>query len=163
MTVTQRLKECWLQSGSKIVPGATPEETEAFEERYGVSLPAEVRDYFAVVGGMEEGNTDDLVMEFFPLHAVTSVPEELGDWGGIPDYRRIVDTLDEAEHCFVFIDYMFRSHVYALRFSSDALERSPVVWICGAENAIIADSLTEFLGAYLADPYSILFPKQLYP
>jgi hypothetical protein len=161
--LARRVKESWLVLGAKLVPGASAEDIQRFEARYGVALSTEVRDYFAIVGGMEEYDTDGLLLEFHPLHAIQSVPEALGDWGGTPDYREIVHTLSDAEHCFVFIQYLYHSHVYALHFTPEPTERSPVVWIYGAQSAVIAHSLTDFLEAYRADPESILFPEQLYP
>jgi cell wall assembly regulator SMI1 len=158
--LVRSVKESWLSLGVKLVPGASTEDIQRFQARYGVSLSTEVRDFFSSVGGMEEGDVDGLLMAFLPLHSVRRVPEELSDYGGIPDYRRIGESLPDAASCYVFIDYMMRSHVYALRLAPDPMELSPVIWISGAENAVMANSLTEFLEAYLADPYSILFPEE---
>ena len=98
---------------------------------------------------MERWESDEDMLEFLHLGAVKSVPEELADFRGIPDYGNIVTTLPNVERHFVIADFMIRSHVYAIRLSDDASQETPVVWICGGDHARIAGSFTEFGQEYL--------------
>jgi hypothetical protein len=109
---------------------------------------------------MEEGQSAEL-LTFLPLEELEPVHRVLGDSPGVPDIAGAPCTLPEAESWFVFIEYLCYSHVYAIRLSSSPADTSPVLWICGPSYVTIANSLTEFVEAYLRDPNSILFPKDL--
>ena len=160
-TLAERLREHWRSIGVRIRSGVSQQEIDTFEFTYGVCLSEEALSYFRAVDGMEEGDSDEELLRFLPLHKLTSVPETLAAFGGIPDYRNIVHVLPGAELCFIFIDYLIYSHVYALRLSPERSEESPVLWICGADYRVIAASLSEFLETYLADPIGVLFPHDL--
>jgi hypothetical protein len=149
-TLAERLRERWTSTGIPVRPGVRLEEIRAFESRYGVSLPSDLWDYFTTVDGMERWESDEEMLEFLHLEAVKSVPGELADFRGIPDYGNIVHTLPNAERHFVIADFMIMSYVYAIRLSDDASQETPVIWICGECHARIAGSFTEFGEKYLA-------------
>jgi hypothetical protein len=149
-TLAERLRERWVSTGITVRPGARLEMIRAFESRYGVSLPPDLWDYFTTVDGMERWKSDEKMLEFLHLEAVKSVPEELADFRGIPDYGNIVHTLPNPERYFVIADFMITSRVYAIRLSDDASQETPVVWICGDHHGRIAGSFTEFGEKYLA-------------
>ncbi len=148
--LSERLRERWISTGISVRPGIHPGEVRAFESRYGVSLPPDLWDYFTTVDGMERWESDEDLLEFLHLGAVKSVPEELADFRGIPDYGNIVNTLPNSERYFIIADFMLASYVYTIRLAEDASQETPVVWICGDQYARIADSFTEFGEKYLA-------------
>ena len=113
-TLPERLRERWAVCGVRVRPGVRPKEIRAFESRYRVVLPLDLRDYFMTVDGMERWESDEDMLEFLHLGAVKSVPEELARFRGIPDYGNIVNTLSNAERYFVIADFMIGSHVYAI-------------------------------------------------
>ena len=149
LTLPERLRERWAVCGVQIRPGVRPKEIRAFESRYRVALPPDLRDYFMTVDGMERGDGDEDMLEFLHLGAVKSVPEELANFRGIPDYGNIVNTLSNPEQYFVIADFMITSHVYAIRLSDDASEETPVVLVRGDIHRRIAGSFTEFGERYL--------------
>jgi hypothetical protein len=162
-----RLKHYWRRIGVKIRPGVSHQDIESFEKRYGVPLTPDVRDYFACVDGMDEGDSDNLPAEWYSLQRVRTVREEVGEFGAIPDYRRVVDILPEPDHCFVFMDYLIFSHVYAFRLFHARRMTSPVIWISGAvgergpEYRVMSDSLADFLETYVRSPEEVPFPRNL--
>jgi hypothetical protein len=149
-TLGERLKERWISTGIPIRHGVGPDEIRAFESRYGVLLPPDLRAYFTTVDGMERWQSDEDMLEFLHLGAVKSVPEELAGFRGVPDYGNIRNTLPNAERYFVIADFMLTSHVYAIRLSAKVSEATPVVCICGDHHTQISGSFTEFGETYLA-------------
>src|SRR5947208_949681 len=115
--VLRDLQRHWSWIGAKTQPGASAEALTAFEARYRVSLPPDVRAYFELVNGMPTNESDDQLLEFFPIQAVLPVPEAVGDFGGIPDYRMIARYLPDADHWFVMVDWSITAHVYATRMT----------------------------------------------
>jgi hypothetical protein len=157
-SLAQELRETWLSIGMRVSDGASDGEIDRFETAHGVRLPREVHTYFRAVNGMPEDDTDEDLLSFLPLRAVKPVPEALAEMVSKPHYRVIMETLSDAAHWFVFVDYMVSSHAYAIHLLEHETDVTPVLWICDSKQALIADSLADFLKAYLQDPRSILFP-----
>ena len=121
MNLIDQVKDSWLSNGIKIRPGAALKQIEAFEVKYSVRLPLDLRAYFMAVDGMEPGEMDPGMFAFLPLSAVKSIPQELALFGGTPDYREIKQTLIDPHRWFVIVDYLTRLrrnqkdvHVYKL-------------------------------------------------
>ena len=131
-------------------------ELEFFATRYHVSLPDDFYEYFATVDGMDEGVMDEDMFWFMPLGKVKSVPEWLSEMKG--EYSELLKSLANAALCFVFIDYLISSRVYAIQLSMNADNQTPIIWIDGPRYSVIASSLSEFLERFLADPCQVLFP-----
>jgi hypothetical protein len=159
-SVGERLRSYWVSIGVKVRPGASREAIQSFEAAHGIRLSRDLSDYYQAVDGMEGGQTDNDMLEFLTLNSVKSVTEELIEFGGIPDYRGLRDSLPDPSQCFVFIDYMIRSHVYAVRLTQDVLAVTPVIWICGSHWEVIAPSFSDFGEKYLLDRSAVLFPKK---
>jgi hypothetical protein len=152
----ERLNASWSKDGVCIQPGASIEQIEAFETQYQVHLPSDFREYFITINGMERWETDENMFSFLPIDAIKSIPEELADFGGIPDYRPIMRTLTDPHHWFVIVDYLITSAVFAIRLSED-VESTPVISISdGNRHRVVAQSFSAFLERYLATPYELL-------
>lgn len=150
------MKKHWVSIGETVRPGASPDAIESFSTAYEISLPQDLCDYFRTVDGMEETETDNLLLHFFRLSAVKPVIEELAQVGGVPDYRPIKKTLADPERYFVFADYMIGSHVYAIRLSPDKSAATPIIWICGSRWRVVAATFSEFGEKYFANPDELL-------
>ncbi len=147
----KRLIRHWSGMGIKIRPGASPAQIKSFEARYQVVLPPDLYEYFAAVDGMDEGDAD--VFSFLPLHAVKSIPEEIGQASG---GEEIMQALPDPERWFVVVDYLIWSAVYAIRLSG-VVEDSPVLRLDGGtEHKVVAPSFSSFLEAYITNPFDLL-------
>jgi hypothetical protein len=141
-----RLQEQWMSHGLKTNPGVSSEDLAAFESKYQVSMPTDLREYFLTVNGMSEGTRDDALIRFWALNEVKPIPE------GAPDYSDIED----AESLFLFADYCIWSHAYAIRLSSNR-ETSNGVFVVGDENPVqIFESFSELVREYLLNPDHLL-------
>ena len=78
----ERLAVLWRDAGLLIRPGVQPPAIQAFEARYGVTLPSDMREYFLTIDGMED-ELDPGLNRFWPLHMVKPVEDEL--WGWVMD------------------------------------------------------------------------------
>src|ERR1700722_4763951 len=147
----ERLKNRWSREGVRFRPGATLEQIESWESRSRVRLPADLREYFSTVDGMEKDEMDSDLFSFLPIHAVKSIPEELAKFGGIPDYTDIMRSLPDPQRWFVIVDYSVSCAACAIRLSA-VPEDTPVLWIWdGTHHRVVAPSFTGFLEAYLAN------------
>ena len=110
--------DSWSQQGVRIRSGASIDRIERFESQYQIRLPTDFRHYLATVDGMDQGRMDENMFSFLSIDAIKSIPEELANFGGIPDYRDIVRTLPDPQHWFVIVDFLISSAVYAIRLSA---------------------------------------------
>jgi len=154
-TVIDKLRTHWHWNRLTFRSGTSPESIEEFEAKYNVTLPADLRLYHLQLDGMEESHTDNESFAFLPLSKIKSVPEELAAFAGIPNYSEITAKLPDARHCFVFVDFLILSHVYAIRLSADANTQTPVFWICGSFWKEVAPSFSRFIELYLTDINSL--------
>lgn len=143
------LKNHWLSQRIEINPGVSREELNAFESKYQVSLPSDLRDYFLKVNGMAEGVSDDALIRFWSLNEVKPIPEEAPDFSD-PSY------IQEAETLFLFADYCIWSHAYAIRLSSDSESPSPIIVIGGETPVRMFESFSDLVSNYLCDPDRLL-------
>ena len=150
----------WQLAGVRPRPGAISGEIDAFEQRYGVRLPYEMREFYSESDGMPCGEWDNEQLSFYSLAEVYPVPVVLPSGkDGVPDYTGINFALPDAASYFVFADYSFRLHVYAVRLSADPSAACPVVWIAGGDRwEVQAGSFGEFLRRYAEEPGQVLFP-----
>lgn len=137
------LKNHWLSQGIEVNPGVSKEELSAFESKYQVSLPADLRDYFLTVDGMAQGVTDNALIRFWSLNEVKPIPEEAPDYSD-PSY------IEEAESLFLFADYCIWSHAYAIRLSSTEAS-NPIIIIGDETPTRMFGSFSELVSSYLTD------------
>jgi hypothetical protein len=152
----ERLKSYWDSTGIKVRLGTSQQAIESFELKYNICLTQDLRDYHSIVDGMEDGESDNSMLSFLSLSSIKSVMEDLIEFGGIPDYRKLKDCLPQTHRYFVFADYLIRSHVYAIRLSPNRSNATPVIWICGKHWRMIASSFSDFVEKYLTDKNAIL-------
>ena len=144
------VKTHWLGQGINVRRGATESEIAAYEARYQVCLPEDMREFFTVVNGFDNRDGEEVdndMITFFSLEEIK--PLKATDWG----------IAARAESYFVFADWSISAHVYALRLSKDCTASGPVVVVYDAL-VKVADSFTEFMRAYLEDNKVVLFPAR---
>jgi hypothetical protein len=124
--------------GIEPLPPCSPEDLLAFERRHGVELPHDLRAWYAATDGMEYG-PDEHGLWFLPLAELAPAAP---DWG----------SAEALDGYFVLVDYMIRSHVYAIRLRGGPDE---VVRLAEDAPEPVAASFAEFLEAYLERPDSL--------
>jgi hypothetical protein len=148
-SVGELLKTRWLHQGIKLRQGATESETAAYEAKYDVCLPQEMREFFAVVNGFDNRSGEEVdndMITFFSLEEIK--PLNALDWG----------IASSAESFFVFADWSISAHVYAVCLFKDGTATGPVVVVYDSL-VKVADSFGEFLQAYLEGNEAVLFPE----
>lgn len=145
----QRLIELWRGAGLTVRPPVRPKAIQAFESKYGVVLPADVRAYFLTVDGMED-ELDPGTNRFWPLGMVKPVEEELSEIHG-----------DRFAYpgCFVFMDHCIWCFAWAVLLADKpAAVSGPVFQVTAGETPgrQVAPSFAAFIEMYLADQYSVL-------
>ena len=146
-TIGERLHTHWLAQGIELPPGVTEDPLRSFETRFGVTLPADLREYFLHVDGMGEPfKWDTDLFNFRPLSEV----ESIGD-------RQIV--LEDKSSYFVIADHSIWLPAFAIRLTPSGTGPHPVIAIESDENggygqSIVAHSFSEFAERYLTDETS---------
>jgi len=148
-SVGEGLREYWLARGLTIRPGSSEEQLLAFESRYGVRLPPDMRDYFAVVDGLDEGQYDDDFFSFWPLGIVERAT------------TRYLDCfLEDQASYFIFADHSIALPDYAILLTPDGKLDTSVLAVCSDlrqyNTSPVADSFTEFVERYLAGHFARL-------
>jgi hypothetical protein len=144
----EALKTFWVRQGIKLRRGATELEFAAFEARYNVRLPEDVREYFASVNGFdgsEHWMTDKEVITFLALDEMKPLSEY---WS---------PAVADSDSYFVFADYSLAAHVYAIRLDSSR-HRNDVAVVYD-RTVEVASSFSEFIQGYLENNGAVLFPE----
>ena len=127
--------------------GARDDELAAFEARYDIRLPEDLRKYFAAVNGFdgsEHWMTDEEVITFLGLEEMKPLREY---WS-----TEVID----SDSYFVFADYSLAAHVYAIRLDGSGRNEVVVVYDRTVE---VASSFSEFIEGYLENNVAVLFPE----
>jgi hypothetical protein len=134
------LRTYWSERGLTPKPGVSAAELAAFEARYALRVPQEVRDYFLTVDGVlggRDGAWDGDLIAFWPLTDVQPLTVLL------PETR-----VAEADRYIAFADWSIDAWFYAARLPLDATGVAPVFIVADDTALPVADSLTEFFMRY---------------
>ena len=146
-TIGESLKQYWLRQGIKLNLGASEIELFAFENKYNVLLPQDLRDYFSTMNGFNDSDADGEYITFLPLDEIEPLSI---NWSQAP----------EAKSYFIIADFCLSSHVYAIKLTKNTKYDNPV-FIDFNDNKSptqIADSFSEFAQSYLRNDYKVLYP-----
>jgi hypothetical protein len=149
MNQLNKIEEKWIQEGIKAISMAKEEDIRVFESNNILRLPEDMKEYFKKINGTND-QYDDGFVQFYSLFEIKKVNEAYSDWQGVPDYKKIVYTLDEYKKYYVFADYMIHTFCYAIYLDSGNTKNDVLV-ICGGDYKRIADSFSEFLDLYIGD------------
>lgn len=141
-SVGELVKQHWLRQGIKLRRGASEGELAAFESKYNVCLPEDMRECFSVVNGFENSggwDVDNEMITFFSLEEIESL------------------SASDAISYFVFADWSISAHVYAIRLSKDCAALTPVV-VTHDKLVKVANSFGEFMKGYAEGSEAMLFP-----
>jgi hypothetical protein len=127
------------RSGVDTAP-ASLSDIAALEQRCGVQLPQDFRDYLLAAAPAAE-NMDAEGTKWWPLDQIKSVPEELNE----TDQR-------QAQY-LIFADYLVWCYAWAIVCTEDP-NHGRVSFI-GGRDGFVADSFAEFVDLYLAADPSI--------
>ena len=136
------------------IAGVDDSAISAFEARYSVRMPMELRLYFQRVNGMStQGghDVDDDGFSFLPLADVRSVANFATEMGWKIGADLGLDT------AFVFVDYLQWSCAYAFETASP---NSGAIYLLGFDKPkIVTPSLSKFVELYLADDPLLYQPQ----
>ena len=149
----QRLKNNWMSHGVEFNDGVSENALAAFEHKFGVALPLDMREFFLTANGLPEEVTDDEMIRFWMLEEVKPLPS------GAPEFTT-TDYIDHPESVFLFADYSLWAHAYAIRLFSTEVNRNEVFLIGGDYPILLFRSFSELLDSYLTDK-SLLFPLRV--
>lgn len=109
-SIWMQVHEVWRRSKIAFRPGVSATDIAAFESKYGVVMPVDVRAYFIAADGTGDA-MDEGLYRFWPLTEVQPVHEVLvSDWFAYSDRYSYPD-------CFVFADHCINCWDYALRLT----------------------------------------------
>ncbi|MFT3934436.1 MAG: SMI1/KNR4 family protein [Chitinophagaceae bacterium] len=149
-TAIMQLKEALGKKARRRLMWLADRKLARFEQEHGLLLPEDLKDYYRMTRNPDR-DLDKGMYTFYPLYHFESVNKALGNWGGVPDYRNIVHTLNASAHCFVFADYMSHLFAYAIRLYPDNTTINEVYLICGDQYKQVAHSFSGFIELYLND------------
>lgn len=135
----ERVRRHWQKEDAGIAAAtATPQEINLWEQRYKVSMPDDLRAYVSQLNGTfnaEAFQFGEGLTSFFPLKAI--VPEH--------DF----DERFQNPNMFIFADYLISCYWYCAEVTAEKRERTRI-FISAKQPKLVADSIEEFLEAYMA-------------
>jgi len=140
----ESLKRHWSSHNVEINAGVPEAKLKAFEEKYGVILPDDLRDYFRCLNGMVPDEVDDGMMRFWMLEEIEPLPQ------GAPQYSDGT-YVPNPETLFLFADYSLWAHAYAIRLGITELESNEVIIIGYKSPKLISASFSRFVDTYLTN------------
>ncbi|HKB65781.1 MAG TPA: SMI1/KNR4 family protein [Pyrinomonadaceae bacterium] len=138
----ESLKRHWSSHNVEINAGVSEARLKAFEEKYSVVLPDDLRDYFRCVNGMAPDEVDDGMIRFWMLEEIEPLPQSA------PQYSDGT-YVQNPETLFLFADYSLWAHAYAIHLENTELESNEVIIIGYESPKLISDSFSKFVGTYL--------------
>lgn len=138
-SVCARLEQHWYKDGSGFglerPKRATADDIQAYEQRNGVRLPADLREYFQRLNGIDSAPG---FFRFFPLARL------------IPLKSQSHPALN-AEFYYTFADYMAGTWYYAIYLGEDSFLQNRVILPDLPGQPALASSFSDFVELYLAD------------
>lgn len=135
----ERVRLHWKKEDAGVASAtATSEEIAAWEQRYSVSMPEDLRAYVTQLNGTfnaEAFDFGDGLTSFLPLKAM--VPEH--------DF----DDRFSNPNMFVFADYMISCYWYCAEVTGKKQEQTRI-FMGANQPKLVAESIEEFLEAYIA-------------
>ena len=142
-----KLERAWaLQDYPHAIP-ATLDHLRAFEDRYGVRLPPDLRSYFATLNGGDlghDGSMDSEMICFWRLDQVQTQQELNNGESGRSDL-------------FAFADWSIDCQTYEIELHADPQAPTPVFIDFGSELQRVAESFSAFLDGYLRSDNAVLY------
>jgi hypothetical protein len=143
MGAIERAVTKWRADGIGPNPGATPEAIDRLERLIGTRLPEDVRSFFALADGIEDGYTDDYLLGFWSIDKIISETA---------DYYRGRNQVEQRDTPIA--DFLINSWFVFLRRLG---EGQIGVWVEGADLEL--SSLESFFERYERDPESLCLFK----
>lgn len=143
------------QPGLQLRPPAGPDEIYAFEQKYQVRLPEELRAFYLAADGFAP--PDDQDQNGFSFWSLARVCP----WNSYEDGRW---SSEKTAECYVFADYLSVSWAFAFRLTSESLQ-VPVCIVGTATGTPrwIADSFEQFVELYVRDDEVLYKPNDVSP
>lgn len=141
----ERLRRWWEATGAiRELRPAREAELAALERRYAIAAPGDFRDYLAAACPADDlWDAEDAI--WWSLRRIRSIPEEYE----YPVRNPVV--VAEAHRYLFFADFAIWCWAWAIACTDDE-NRGRVALIGGEPDRFVADSFTEFVQLYLANP-----------
>jgi hypothetical protein len=157
----------WQSEQVHTLPGACPAKIALFETTYRVTLPADLKTFFSLTGGM--GGTklweeDSDMVSFWPLpdeQEIRSPRDSVTHVAPLPTvWRAAPETLSDY---FVLGDWSIMAFVFCARLPSAPSETTEIYFYDGSEPMLLYHTLQQFLDQYVQQGLDALFPSQIPP
>lgn len=142
--ILQQLIERWAEYPGHLELGVSEARLIDVERALDIRLPADLRSYFLAVNGT--GSQMDIDMfRFWPLEELRPIDIDHIEYGLYPG-------------CFLFADWSLDAWQYAVQLTDESDTSGPIFVIgrLSPPAECVANSFTDFLSRYLANPISVM-------
>jgi hypothetical protein len=142
--------ERWRQAKIPIRRGVAPVSIAAFEARYRVTMPSDVRQFFLTVDGTGDHYDESIFCRFWPLKEVQPISSHL------PELEK---HYAEASDYFLFFDHSIDLFMYAVRLQKNPIAPTPVARLYPQVNGSFEpayNSFTQLIAEYANNPDNLL-------
>ncbi|WP_434403290.1 SMI1/KNR4 family protein [Sphingobium sp. DN12] len=122
---------------------------EALEERYGIRIPEDFRDYLGDVAPNEDF-MDDIGVTWWSIKNIKNIPDECPTSPG--DINPLIE--EESDKYLIFSDFLIWCYAWAI-CCSEGENRGKIALIGGSPDCFVADDFRQFVALELADSITI--------
>ena len=149
MSPQDKLRAYWSRADSQTKPiGSTEAEVARLEARIGVRLPDDFRAYLLTSAPSSQHVLGDNLIGWWSASEIKSIPEEY------PHDLKNPAIAENAGHFLFFADYCMWCWAWAIGCGDDE-HHGRIAVIGGANDRFVADSFSEFIDLYIADPSAV--------
>jgi hypothetical protein len=116
----QQIIERWHADNIPIRPGVDAAKIAMFESRYGIRLPADMREYFATVNGTGDHFDEEFFFRFWPFEDLILVEEHSPE---------VTAAFPESTGYFFFFDHSIEIFLYAIRLNVSDQSATPIAMV----------------------------------
>jgi hypothetical protein len=151
-SLLQQTLERWRAEDIPIPLGVDDTKFEQFESHYRVTLPGDMREYFATVNGMGDHYDEEFFFRFWPIEQVRLVKEHS---------PKVAKAFPESHDYFFFFDHSIEIFMYAIQLDRTGHLSTPIAMVypespvSSASFDPFCGSFTEFLTLYVTDPVKL--------
>lgn len=137
MNSIEQVLRKWRAAGVELLPPYDDTHVATVIKSLGQPLSRDVAGLYRVIGGMKDGEMDDLCFSLWPLDRVLAENQK--------------NSLDGI----IFADFLIDSHVYLFRYAGADVSTVYVDYGDGKAPQLVAASLQEFFQLYVSGPEQI--------
>jgi SMI1 / KNR4 family (SUKH-1) len=140
----ERLIAKWKAAKVPIQSPCTETEINAFESRFAVTVPDDLKHFLILANGTSSLVLDNDGYAFWSLNEFKPVSSM--------EHQESINWPEDTKKYFCFMDWLLNSDVFAISLYPNQSGTNPIIRVFDKSQTVLAQSFTDFVEKYLANP-----------